>query len=162
MESTSQPLTMGVDGSARHCRGRKWRASRRGCARLIAVPLPAGFSISGNYIISCDDVRLLLWSKDGQQIAELYSARSDTNGAVKMQSPVVVEEQGKIYGADGYDFLVWDLESLHKRLSRKPDNVPRVKGEIVFRDRVRQNTEPEVMNIRVDAKGEHIITATRS
>lgn len=122
----------------------------------------AGFSISGNYIISCDDVRLLLWSKDGQQIAELYSARSDTNGAVKMQSPVVVEEQGKIYGADGYDFLVWDLESLHKRLSRKPDNVPRVKGEIVFRDRVRQNTEPEVMNIRVDAKGEHIITATRS
>lgn len=122
----------------------------------------AGFSFFDNYIISCDDVRLLLWSKDGVQLAELYSARSDDKQAVKMQSPVVVEKEGKIYGADGYDFLVWDLNALNARLSRKPDNIPRVKGEVVFNDRERKVTSPELMNIRLDAQGENIITATRS
>ncbi|MEO5915618.1 MAG: WD40 repeat domain-containing protein [Luteolibacter sp.] len=122
----------------------------------------AGFSMSGNYIVSCDEVRLLLWSKDGVELAELYSARTDANQAVRMQSPVILEDQGKIYAADGYDFLVWDLEALHKRLSRKPDNIPRVKGEVVFRDRKQENKSPELMNIRIDAKGENIITATRS
>lgn len=122
----------------------------------------AGYSISGNYIVSCDEVRLLLWSKDGQQLAELYSARTDAKEAVRMQSPVIVEDQGKIFAADGYDFLVWNLTELHKRLSRKPENIPRVKGEVVFRDRKQENTSPELMNIRIDAKGENIITATRS
>lgn len=122
----------------------------------------AGFSMSGNYIVSCDEVRLLLWSKDGVELAELYSARTDAKKAVRMQSPIILEDQGKIFAADGYDFLVWDLAELHKRLSRKPDNIPRVKGEVVFRDRKQENTSPEVMNIRIDAKGENIITATRS
>jgi WD40 repeat protein len=122
----------------------------------------AGFSLTGNYIISSDEVRLLLWSKDGEELAELYSARSDAKEAVRMQSPVIVEEEGKIYAADGYDFLEWDLKALNRRLGRKPDNVPRVKGEVVFRDRKQENDGPELMNIRIDPKGEHIITATRS
>lgn len=122
----------------------------------------ADFSISGNHIVSCDEVRLLLWSKDGVELAELYSPRTDAMEAVRMQSPVILEDQKRIYAADGYDFLVWDLAALHKRLSRKPDNIPRVKGEVVFRDRKLENKRPELMNIRLDAKGENIITATRS
>lgn len=122
----------------------------------------AGFSISGNYIVSSDEVRLLLWSKEGVELAELYSPRTDAKVAVRMQSPVILEDQGQIYAADGYDFLVWDLAALHKRLSRKPDNIPRVKGEVVFRDRKLENKSPELMNIRLDAKGDNIITATRS
>lgn len=122
----------------------------------------AGFSMSGNYIVSCDQARLLLWSKDGQELAELFSPRSDSNNAVWMQSPGVLEDQGKIYAADGYDFLVWDLAAIQKRLARKPDNIPRAKGEVVFRDRNQDRESPELMNIRIDAKGENIITAMRS
>ena len=122
----------------------------------------AGFSMSGNYIVSCDEVRLLLWSKDGQELAELYSARTDAKQAVRMQSPIILEEQGKIFAADGYDSSGVDLAAIHKRLSRKPDNIPRVIGEVVFRDRSHENRSPELMNIRIDAKGENIITATRS
>lgn len=121
----------------------------------------AGYSMSGNYIVSCDNLRLLLWSKEGEQLAELYSSRTDANQGVMMQSPVILEDQGRIYAADGFDFLVWDLADIHKRLARKPDNIPRMTGNVVFRDRKKANSEPEVMNIRLDAKGENIITATQ-
>jgi WD40 repeat protein len=122
----------------------------------------AGYSLSGNYIVSCDGARLLLWSKEGQQLAELYSPRYDAKEAVRMQSPIILEQQDKIFAADGYDFLEWNLAELHKRLARKPDNIPRVKGEVVFRDRKQNNKSPEVMNISIDSKGENIVTATRS
>ncbi|MBK1816898.1 hypothetical protein JIN84_14830 [Luteolibacter yonseiensis] len=120
----------------------------------------AGFSITGNYIISSDESRLLLWSKEGEQIAELSSPASDDGLEVRMQSPVIVEEKAKVYAADGHHFLMWDLKGIRGRVSRKPDNIPRVKGQIVFKEDGRNNKEPMVMNIRIDPKGENIITAT--
>jgi hypothetical protein len=153
------------DGGARVWDVASWKVVRSFESKLHpphCCPISeAGFSMSGNYIVSCDKLRLLLWSKDGQQLAELYSSRTDANQGVTMQSPIILEEQGKIYAADGFDFLVWDIAAIHKRLSRKPDNIPRVIGEVVFRDRKKANANPEVMNIRIDANGENIITATR-
>ena len=122
----------------------------------------AGYSISGDYIISSDVNKLMLWTKDGRLLAQLVSEREDKGFGVRMQSAIMPDGSRKIYAADGWNFLEWSIDEVARRLGRKPLNVPRIVGKVVFNDRDRDNGPAELMNIAVDASGENLITATRS
>lgn len=122
----------------------------------------AGYSISGDYIISSDVNKLMLWTKDGRLLAQLVSEREDKGFGVSMQSAIMPEGSRKIYAADGWNFLEWSIDEVARRLERKPLNVPRIVGKVVFNNRNRENGPAELMNISVDSSGENLITATRS
>ena len=119
----------------------------------------AGFSIQGNYVISSDKRNMILWKKDGEMLAELTSPSEDKE--VIMQSPLLIEKMGKIYAADGWDFLEWSIQDIAQRRKRLPGFNPRVAGTPVFRDRPAPIREPEVMNISLDSAGKNLITGTR-
>ena len=120
----------------------------------------AGFSMSGSLIVSNDNHRLLLWSKDGRLLAELTSPRDDDGQCTTMQSPIIVDSVQKVYACDGWDFLEWDITEIAARVKRKPVNTPRVVGKVVFQERKKEISAPEVMNISLDASGKNLITAT--
>ena len=119
----------------------------------------AGFSIQGNYVISTDKRNMILWKKDGEMLAELTSPSEDKE--VIMQAPLLIEKLGKIYAADGWDFLEWSIQDIAQRRKRLPGFNPRVAGTPVFRDRPAPIREPEVMNISLDSTGQNLITGTR-
>ena len=121
----------------------------------------AGFSTSGNLVVSSDNNKLLLWSIDGKLLAQLVSAREREDVRLMMQSAIIDERNQKVYAADGWDFLEWSLEEVRQRLSRKPLNVPRIKGTVIFNDMPKYR-EAELMSISFDASGQHLVTATRT
>lgn len=120
----------------------------------------AEFSMNGNLIVSNDNHRLLLWSKDGRLLAELASPRDNDGQCTTMQSPIIADSVQKVYACDGWDFLEWDINEIAARVKRKPVNTPRVVGKVVFQERKSAITTPEVMNIALDASGKNLITAT--
>lgn len=121
----------------------------------------AGYAISGDWIVSSDQNKLLLWSKKGEIMAQLISPKDGDGSRLMMQSAIIVEKSRKVYAADGWNFLEWNLDEVQKRLERRPINVPRVRGTVVFDDRKSAGTCPEVMNIAMDSTGRHLVTATR-
>ena len=122
----------------------------------------AGFSLSGDNILSNDKHKLLLWSKDGTLLAELSSPNEEARKWIEMQSPIFVDRLKKVYAADGWDFIEWDLNEVADRRKRFPGINPKVVGKVVYRDRVSTRSEPELMNISIDSTGKNLLTATRT
>lgn len=121
----------------------------------------AVFSTDGNLILSNDGCQLLLWSRDGRLLAELVSPRARDVPKVKMQSPVILDAVRKIYAADGWNFLEWDLQEIAEKAKAWPGTIQHVSGTEVFRGRKIDPKDPELMNIQINPKGDNIITATR-
>ncbi len=120
----------------------------------------AGFSSNGELIISNDDRRLLLWSKDGNLLAELTSPREkDNQTCIKMQSPIFLRKSDKIFAGDGWEFISWDVEEILKRVERKPINTPRVVGKAIVSYPDPNRTEPALMNIALGLEGKSLVTA---
>jgi WD40 repeat protein len=122
----------------------------------------AGFSMNGQYILSNDKHKLILWSKEGEFLAELASPNEEAKTCLEMQSPIFVDRLNKVYAADGWDFLEWDLNEVTERRKRLPGINPKVIGKTVYRDRVNSRDEPETMNIGIDSTGKNLLTATRT
>lgn len=120
----------------------------------------AGFSTNGNLIVSNDKWRLLLWSQDGRLLAELISPREPEAGlCIEMQSAIFPIHAAKIYAADGWDFLEWDLAEIAARVKRKPVNTPRVVGKLLIAGGKVTRDRPVLMNITMDSKATNLITA---
>ncbi|MGC4016363.1 MAG: hypothetical protein QM755_17845 [Luteolibacter sp.] len=119
------------------------------------------YSMNGDFIISNDGKNLILWSKNGEMLAELISPKSKNNGCVWMQSPIIVDRLMKIYAADGFDFLEWDLLQIGSLPKRGDGISPRIEGVPVFQDRKSPNIQPEIMNIAVDTGQQHLLTGAR-
>jgi hypothetical protein len=154
------------DGGGRALNVASWSSVNAAAKRehpIHCCPITeAGFSLGGDYIVSSDQHKLMLWSKDGRLLAQLVSGREDKGFGVNMQSALILDKTRKIYAADGWNFLEWGLDDVAQRLGRKPLNVPRIIGKVMFNDRNRDDGAAELMNISVDASGENLITATRS
>jgi hypothetical protein len=121
----------------------------------------AGFSFGGDWIVSNDKHSLLLWTKDGEILAELASPNQEGKPRIEMQSPVIVERLRKIYAADGWNFIEWNIGEIEERRRKFPGFQPRVIGKVVFDDRKTALTEPELMDITFDSTGTKLVTATR-
>lgn len=121
----------------------------------------AGFSFGGDWIISSDKQNLLLWTKDGEILAELASPNQEGKRRIEMQSPVIVERLRKVYAADGWNFIEWDIGEVEERRRKFPGFQLRVVGKVVFDDRKNAITEPEHMDITFDSTGTKLVTATR-
>lgn len=120
----------------------------------------AGFSSNGELIISNDDRRLLLWSKDGKLLAELTSPREkDNQPCIKMQSPIFLRKSDKIFAGDGWEFISWDVAEILKRVERTPINTPRVVGKAIISYEDPNRQEPALMNIALGFEGKSLVTA---
>ena len=120
----------------------------------------AGFSIDGDWIISSDQKRLILWTKEGEMVAELISPSEGEKPSFRMQSPLVVEQGKKILAADGWQFLEWDLAEILARKKRLKGFYIRVAGKPVYTDLKATGGEPELMTLSLDAARGKLVTAT--
>jgi hypothetical protein len=120
----------------------------------------AGFSISGRWIISNDERSLLLWTREGEILAELASPNEERKPRIEMQSPLIVDRLLKVYAADGWNFLEWDLKEVAERRKKFPGFQPRVVGKVVFSDLQGKDDEPEHMTLGMDSSGKKLVTAT--
>jgi hypothetical protein len=122
----------------------------------------AGFSITGRWILSNDRRSLLLWTREGDIVAELASPNEEVRPRIDMQSPVIVERLRKIYAADGWNFIEWDLDEVDERRRKFPGFQPRVVGKVAFGGRKPGQEEPEHMTLGLDKSGKRLVTATRT
>jgi hypothetical protein len=121
----------------------------------------AGFSIGGRWIISNDKRSLLLWTREGEILAELASPNEEGKPRIEMQSPLIVDRLLKVYAADGWNFLEWDLKEVAERRKKFPGFQPRVVGKVVFSDlKGGDDNEPEHMTLGTDSSGKRLVTAT--
>ena len=120
----------------------------------------AGFSLDGEWIISNDRFRLILWSRKGELIAELASPNEGEAFAVEMQSPLVMDNGKKIVAADGWQFLEWDLSQVLARKRSRPGFYIRVVGKPIYTDQKVSGKKSKHMTLSLDSTGEKLITAT--
>lgn len=121
----------------------------------------ADFSKNGKLVLSNDKQQLLLWSEDGKLLAELSSPQEkDGITCVEMQSAIFLPGGDKIYAADGWNFLEWDLYEVSARVKRKPINTPRVVGKIVLDSASGYRAKPVLMNVALDSTGKNLVTAS--
>jgi hypothetical protein len=121
----------------------------------------AGFSIGGRWIISNDQRSLLLWTREGEILAELASPNEEGKPRIDMQSPLIVDRLLKVYAADGWNFIEWDLKEVAERRRKFPGFQPRVVGKVVFDDLKGGDDEPEHMTLGINSTGKKLVTATR-
>lgn len=121
----------------------------------------AGFSLDGDWVISNDKKHLILWTKEGDLVAELASPSDGQVSAVEMQTPLVLGQGKRILAADGWQFLEWDLGEVLERKKRLPGFYARVIGKAVYTDQKAGGQGPELMTLSLNAAGDKLITATR-
>jgi WD40 repeat protein len=113
------------------------------------------YSSDGKYLVSGDYRHFVVWDMaTGKALASLASPKEKDPDFGGISSPLIVDKHGKVYGADGWDILEWDLEKIRNNRSTEP-----LMGVVAFgrkgnRDRALYN-----IDIAVDKTGERFVEA---
>lgn len=121
----------------------------------------AGFSMNGRMIVSNDHHKIILWTNEGKFLAELVSPNEKKHKCIEMQSVLFVDRTMKVFAADGYNFLEWDLREIGDR-AKGPEGISLgVEGKVAFPERVAGGSGyPQAMNISLDSSETNLIVAT--
>lgn len=113
------------------------------------------FSADGKYLMAADYAHFIVWDiGTGKALASLASPKEKDPEFRGVSSPLVIDKHGKVYGADGWDILEWDIEKIRGNRGTEP-----LVGKVAFGRPGNTQRAMYTIDIAVDKAGERFVEA---